>query len=82
LLRPKATNVGVTFGEGGMNSSALVDGPTQLKIVLSALLLSSLLVSAIGNASEVCARSASHDVSLIKSTSPAAAAVLAEHVIR
>jgi hypothetical protein len=65
-----------------MNNSALVDGPTQLKIVLSALLLSLLLVSAIGNASQVCARSASHDVSLIQSTIPVAAAGLAEHVIR
>jgi hypothetical protein len=65
-----------------MNNSALVDGPTQLKIVLSALLLSFLLVSAIGNASQVCARSASRDVSLIQAPIPMAAAGPTEHIIR
>jgi len=67
-----------------MNNSALLitDGATQLKIVLSALLLSTLLVSAIGNASRVCASSASRDVSLMRAPTPTTAAGPTEHIIR
>ena len=68
-----------------MNNSAVLitDGTTQLKIVLSALLLSILLVSAIGNASRVCAGSASRDVSLmVQAPSPTTAAGPTEHIIR
>jgi hypothetical protein len=65
-----------------MNNSALVDGPTQLKIVLSALLLSFLLVSAVGNASQVCARSAIREAAQIQPPIPKTAAGPSDHIIR
>jgi len=66
-----------------MNNSALLirDGATQLKAVLSVLLLTVLLVSAIANASHACARSASR-VSLVQAPTPMMAASPAARIIR
>jgi hypothetical protein len=69
---------------GTMNNamSLVADRRSQLQLLLSAVLCSVLLVSAMENANRACARSASRDISLIKTPVSMIAAARAEGVIR